>query len=167
MDIGPRKPPDGRIFQLRRKRIRVRGRIVQTRNVPVDEAADAHHQRPLLLHRSQWRRGGAWRFCRVSFRDEAAPGRRGQHQGIQSLLQRFGIIEPRLVHRVFRQSVVAQPLFNKASVIPRIAQLAALLHGMLEQLQSIFKRVVIAIRRDSLQCLNYQVFARAASVVLP
>jgi hypothetical protein len=37
---------------------------------------------------------------------------------------------------------------------------------MLQQLQRIFKRIVVALRSDSLQRLNHKVLACAASVVL-
>ena len=94
--------------------------------------------------------------------------RRGrcEEERIQLLLHRFGAEKASFVHGIFRKRSVAQFLLHEAAVVPRIAKFAALRHGVLQQLQSVFKGTLVGLGRNALQRLHDQIFARAAAGIL-
>ena len=55
----------------------------------VAKVADPDDKRPLLLHRAGRRRRFDGGGCRVSLGGKAAPARRGEHERVQSFLERF------------------------------------------------------------------------------
>ena len=157
---------DGRILEGGGKGVGVGGGVVELGNLAVSKVADADDERPLLLH-GAGPHGRGSRCGRLgALCSEAARGRRGENQRIQSLIERLGAIEVRLAHGVVGERVVAEALLDQTAVVPRVAQLGTHGDGVLEQLQRIFKGVVAALRGDALQRLDDEILAGAAAHAL-
>ena len=151
------------ILELGGEGCSVGARVIELRNLLVSEMTDADDQRPLLLHGAglDWRSGG-YRSC-GALGLEAARGRRGKDERIQTLIERLGAVEARLVHGIVGEGRVAETLFDQTAVVPGVAQLRTFGEGRLEQLQCVFKGIVAALRRNALERLDDKVLPGAAA----
>ena len=129
--------PDAGIDQQIGKSSCIVGCVIERRYAGVREVADANHQPPLLRRAVSVLRSNR---CGIMNTDSTRRNQRrwsGQLKRLQTFFLRFRTDQPRLIRGEFCRPRMAQLCFDKATVIPGIAQIAAKCSGSFQQLHGI------------------------------